>query len=76
MKLDGRNPTVLYGYGGFNVAERPAFSPVLVEWLEMGGVYAEANLRGGSEYGEAWHQAGARRRSRTCSTISSRPPNG
>jgi prolyl oligopeptidase len=58
--LDGRNPTVLYGYGGFNVAISPSFSPALVEWLEMGGVYAEANLRGGAEYGEAWHLAGAR----------------
>lgn len=60
MPLDGRNPTILYGYGGFNVAISPAFSPALVEWLEMGGVYAEPNLRGGSEYGEAWHLAGAR----------------
>jgi prolyl oligopeptidase len=60
MALDGRNPTVLYGYGGFNVASGPTFSPALIEWLEMGGVWASANLRGGSEYGEAWHLAGAR----------------
>jgi prolyl oligopeptidase len=60
MPLDGRNPTILYGYGGFNVPISPAFSPALIAWLEMGGVYAEANLRGGSEYGEAWHLAGAR----------------
>ncbi|MGD0668813.1 MAG: prolyl oligopeptidase family serine peptidase [Bryobacteraceae bacterium] len=60
MALDGRNPTLLYGYGGFNIALTPSFSPALVEWLEMGGLYAEANLRGGSEYGEAWHLAGAR----------------
>ncbi|MFY9727735.1 MAG: prolyl oligopeptidase family serine peptidase [Bryobacteraceae bacterium] len=60
MALDGRNPTLLYGYGGFNIALTPSFSPALAEWLEMGGLYAEANLRGGSEYGEAWHLAGAR----------------
>jgi len=60
LPLDGRNPTILYGYGGFNTAISPSFSPALVEWLEMGGVWASANLRGGSEYGEAWHLAGAR----------------
>jgi prolyl oligopeptidase len=60
MPLDGRNPTVLYGYGGFNISVTPAFSPALIEWLEMGGVWAAPNLRGGSEYGEAWHLAGAR----------------
>lgn len=58
LKLDGQNPTMLYGYGGFNIAETPSFSPAFVEWMSMGGVYANANLRGGSEYGEAWHQAG------------------
>ena len=60
MLLDGRNPTILYGYGGFNLAITPSFNPSMIEWLEMGGVFAEANLRGGSEYGEAWHLAGAR----------------
>jgi prolyl oligopeptidase len=60
MPLDGNNPTVLYGYGGFNLAMTPSFRPAILEWLEMGGLYAEANLRGGSEYGEAWHLAGAR----------------
>ena len=60
LKLDGQNPTILYGYGGFNVAETPAFSPAYVEWMSMGGVFVTANLRGGSEYGEAWHQAGMR----------------
>ena len=60
MPLDGKNPTLLYGYGGFNLAMTPGFNPAIMEWLEMGGLYAEANLRGGSEYGEAWHLAGAR----------------
>ena len=61
LKLDGENPTLLYGYGGFDIAENPAFRPRIMEWLEMGGIYASANLRGGSEYGEAWHQAGMAR---------------
>ena len=56
--LDGSNPTYLYGYGGFNINLTPAFSVGLLAWLEMGGVFAEANLRGGGEYGEEWHQAG------------------
>lgn len=58
IKLNGDNPTLLYGYGGFNVAETPEFSRTLYYWLEQGGVYAVANLRGGSEYGEEWHKAG------------------
>jgi prolyl oligopeptidase len=53
-----QNPTYLYGYGGFNVPTLPAFSPAMAAWLEMGGVYAVANLRGGSEYGQAWYDAG------------------
>ncbi|HVN76822.1 MAG TPA: prolyl oligopeptidase family serine peptidase [Thermoanaerobaculaceae bacterium] len=57
-KLDGTNPTLLYAYGGFDIPELPAFSVSNLVWMEMGGVYALANLRGGSEYGEAWHQAG------------------
>jgi prolyl oligopeptidase len=60
LKLDAHNPTLLYAYGGFNVAETPYFSPALAEWMAMGGIYASANLRGGSEYGEAWHEAGMR----------------
>jgi prolyl oligopeptidase len=58
LKLDGNNPTLLYGYGGFDINLAPNFSPALLLWLERGGVYAQASLRGGSEYGEAWHQAG------------------
>jgi prolyl oligopeptidase len=58
LKLDGNNPTYLYGYGGFTISLTPAFSVSNLVWMEMGGVYAQANLRGGSEYGEDWHQAG------------------
>ncbi|MGH8427526.1 MAG: prolyl oligopeptidase family serine peptidase [Gammaproteobacteria bacterium] len=58
IKLDGSHPTVLYGYGGFDITITPSFNPMLPVWLEMGGVYAVANLRGGGTYGEKWHQAG------------------
>ncbi|NBA85299.1 prolyl oligopeptidase family serine peptidase [Emticicia sp. CRIBPO] len=58
LKLDGQNPTILYGYGGFNISLNPSFSPLLIPFLEQGGVYASANLRGGSEYGESWHEQG------------------
>lgn len=60
VELDGTNPTSLYGYGGFNIALTPRFSPNRLLWLENGGIYAEANLRGGSEYGDQWHEAGTK----------------
>ena len=58
LKLDGTNPTLLYGYGGFNIALTPSFSIANLVWMEMGGVYAMANLRGGGEYGSKWHLDG------------------
>jgi prolyl oligopeptidase len=60
LKLDGQNPTILYGYGGFNIPMTPGFSVARLPWLEMGGVYAVACIRGGSEYGKTWWQNGSR----------------
>jgi prolyl oligopeptidase len=58
LVLDGTAPTMLYGYGGFNISLMPEFSPALVFWMELGGIFAQPSLRGGGEYGEAWHEAG------------------
>lgn len=60
LTLDGSNPTLLYGYGGFNISLRPEFSAGNLLWMEMGGIYAQPSLRGGGEYGEGWHEAGTR----------------
>lgn len=60
LKLDGTNPAILYGYGGFNISLTAGFSPVLIPFLDNGGIYAQANLRGGAEYGDKWHEAGMR----------------
>lgn len=58
IRLDGGNPTYLYGYGGFNIPLMPSFSSSILVWMEMGGIFVQANLRGGGEYGKEWYQAG------------------
>ena len=58
LVLDGNNPTLLYAYGGFNISMTPSFSPANIAWLEMGGIYAVPNIRGGGEYGKEWHEGG------------------
>jgi prolyl oligopeptidase len=60
IKLDGSNPAILYGYGGFSASITPFFSPTVAIWLKMGGIYAVANIRGGGEYGETWHLSGTK----------------
>jgi prolyl oligopeptidase len=60
LKLTGKNPTILYGYGGFNISLTPSFSIVNAVWMEQGGIYAVPNLRGGGEYGKEWHKAGTK----------------
>jgi len=60
LQMNGKNPTILYGYGGFNISLTPAFFPRVIAWLQMGGVFVFANLRGGAEYGEEWHKAGTK----------------
>jgi prolyl oligopeptidase len=60
IEMNGKNPTILYGYGGFNISLTPSFSVANVVWMEQGGIYAVANLRGGGEYGKEWHKAGTK----------------
>ncbi len=78
LRLNGKNPTYLYGYGGFNISRTPGFSPERIMFMEQGGVIVEVNLRGGGEYGEKWHEGGMlanKPTSRMCSTTLSSPPS-
>ena len=69
IKLNGENPTILYGYGGFNVSLTPSFSIANAVWMELGGVYAVPNIRGGGEYGKEWHNAGTQLKNKMYLTI-------
>ena len=73
--MDGNNPTFLYAYGGFNISIKPGYDVKTTVFLEQGGIYAVANLRGGSEYGEDWHKAGMKKRNKMCLTILLRQQN-
>lgn len=66
LRLDGNNHTYLYGYGGFNISLTPAFSVSVLAWMERGGVFAQPNIRGGGEYGKAWHEGGMKRNKQNC----------
>ena len=66
LKLDGNNPTILNGYGGFDISMTPGFSATMFQWYELGGVYALANLRGGGEYGKAWHEGAMHEKKQNC----------
>ncbi|MHC5110673.1 MAG: prolyl oligopeptidase family serine peptidase [Planctomycetota bacterium] len=66
IRRDGSNPTYLYGYGGFNIAITPSFNVSNLVWMEMGGIYAVANIRGGGEFGKEWHQAGTKLQKQNC----------
>ena len=69
IELNGKNPTILYGYGGFNISLTPSFSITNAVWMEQGGIYAVPNFRGGGEYGKKWHNAGTKMKSKMYLTI-------